>query len=331
MTNLISLSIIIIGRNEGWKLTNCFRSIFETITYNDLTNYEIIYVDSKSSDDSIERVKKYPEVKILQLTGDCNAAIARNVGAAMAQGKILFFLDGDMELIPSSFDKFYSNKTGIEHPFLSGNLLYYYYDHNWNLLRKGSKPHKQIENDIFENKVGGMFLISRNLWEQIGGMKNKLDLGEDTDLAFRLAKIGISLLRKKEVLVTHHTIDYLDTKRKWKSLRRVSAYKAVLYRENILSIDWFKLFIRQEYTLILILLSTAGMVFFNSYIPLFLYLLILFSRSMIKKRNLFSFLLYFPARDLLLLISFVFFIPRKKVFIIKLLLNSKIDNHEKYH
>ena len=87
----MKISFIIIGRNEGWKLTNCLKSVFNTITYNKLDNYEIIYVDSKSTDNSIESVKQFKNVKIFQLTIDYNAAIARNVGANKSKGQVLFF------------------------------------------------------------------------------------------------------------------------------------------------------------------------------------------------------------------------------------------------
>jgi glycosyltransferase involved in cell wall biosynthesis len=78
------ISFIIIGRNEGWKLTKCLQSVFETIAYNKLKNAEVIYVDSKSTDDSIERAKAFDKVKVLLITGECNAAIASNIGAKEA-------------------------------------------------------------------------------------------------------------------------------------------------------------------------------------------------------------------------------------------------------
>jgi len=39
------ISFIVIGKNEGWKLTKCFESIFNTVAYNQVMNYELIYVD----------------------------------------------------------------------------------------------------------------------------------------------------------------------------------------------------------------------------------------------------------------------------------------------
>ena len=85
------ISFVIFGHNEGWKLTNCLKSVFLTIKYNGLTMYEVIYIDSKSTDDSIERAKKFKEVKIYKLTADYNSAIARNIGSQKSIGEVLFF------------------------------------------------------------------------------------------------------------------------------------------------------------------------------------------------------------------------------------------------
>ena len=88
------ISFIIIGRNEGWKLKKCILSVITTIQVNKLQKYDIIYVDSKSSDNSIEIAKEFKQVKVYKITGDTNAAIARNIGASEAKGEYFFFIDG---------------------------------------------------------------------------------------------------------------------------------------------------------------------------------------------------------------------------------------------
>ena len=88
------ISFIIIGRNEGQKLTKCFESVLNTIEFNSLRDYEVIYVDSNSTDDSIERAKKFNNIKIFRLTRDVNAAIARNLGVEKSKGDVLFFILG---------------------------------------------------------------------------------------------------------------------------------------------------------------------------------------------------------------------------------------------
>lgn len=312
MNSINFLSIIIIGQNEGWKLTNCIRSTIETISYNDIIEYEIIYVDSKSTDDSIERVKKFPEIKILQLTADCNAAIARNVGATEAKGQILFFLDGDMEIIPEAFKKFYCKNNGIAHSFLSGNLLYYYYDNNWKLERKSKTPQIKIEEDTYQTKVGGMFFIYKQLWEDVNGMKCYLDLGEDPDLAFRLARRNIYLLRRKDVLVVHHTIDYLSNQRKWRSLVKVALNKAILYRENLFNIHAIKMTIMHEYSLFVLVFVLSGVILCDNFNVVTIYLVMIIIRALRNRKYLFSNILFYPCRDIALIIAFIFYYPKNK-------------------
>ena len=70
------ISFIIIGRNEGWKLSKCFESVFKTIKQNKLEKYEVIYVDSDSTDDSIKRAQSNNCIKTFKITSKPNAAIA---------------------------------------------------------------------------------------------------------------------------------------------------------------------------------------------------------------------------------------------------------------
>lgn len=68
-------------------------------------NIEIIYVDSKSNDRTVETVKTmFPFVKILS-TDNKNVTITRNLGGSVAKGTILLFLDSDAELIPGTIEK----------------------------------------------------------------------------------------------------------------------------------------------------------------------------------------------------------------------------------
>ena len=162
------ISFIIIGRNEGWKLSNCLESVYNTVSQNSIIEYEVIYVDSKSSDDSIKRAEKLKGVKIINLDGDINAAIARNVGAKEAKGDVLFFLDGDMVIEPSIFPLFYSNEYGLEYPFMSGNFDNYFYDQSWNFLYKDSGMKLLEDKNMYT--VGGLFFIERKLWNKVSGM-----------------------------------------------------------------------------------------------------------------------------------------------------------------
>lgn len=304
------ISFIIIGKNEGWKLTLCLEKVFETITLNSIKHYEVIYVDSKSTDDSINRAKRFENIKVVLLTGDCNAAIARNVGANLSSGEVLFFIDGDMELIPEVFHLFYTERDGIEHPFLSGNYDNYYYKSNWKFIDKDNGL--SLIEDKFTPHVGGLFLITKDLWNSIGGMRNIFNRSQDIDLALRLAKKGVLLLRKKQMLVHHHMIPYLDKNRKWQMLFDGSQLYArpLLYRENFLNKYSCKRMLRNDYTALLLLLCLLTM-FLVGYSILFFYTIALLMRVIVHKKDFFSNFVFFFVRDIQVLIGFVFFFPRK--------------------
>jgi len=88
----IETSIIIPTRNVGKRFEKTLKAIFEQV-YN--KPFEVIIVDSNSTDETIEIAKKYP-VKILRFeTGNLTHGQSRNYGAEKSQGKYLVFITGD--------------------------------------------------------------------------------------------------------------------------------------------------------------------------------------------------------------------------------------------
>src|SRR5690606_31779347 len=98
--------------------------VFAAAAQRGLPSFEVIYVDSASSDGTCELVaERYRErVRIARLTGTMNAAIARNVGAEVATGETLMFLDGDMELDPDFLKAALDPEYRPLHPLMSGQL-----------------------------------------------------------------------------------------------------------------------------------------------------------------------------------------------------------------
>jgi len=308
------ISFIVIGRNEGWKLPGCFESIFETIRVNKLVDHEVIYVDSKSTDDSIEKVKQFSTVKIFKLTGDFNAAIARNVGAKESKGEVLFFIDGDMEIQPEFLPLVYEQDSGLKHPFVSGQWIDYKYDTEGKLLLKQEFSIEK-HSDKFATTTGGLFLISRKCWFDVGGMKNRMRRSQDLDLALRLAKRGVFLLRKKELLAIHHTVPYNDKSRIWKML--ISGdhlYRIVLLRENFFNKFEWRLFVRGNYTFLILLFALFISIIFKNPFLLIIYFGCVIMRTLMREekslRLLLTNLIYFPIYELSLFFGFFLFWPK---------------------
>ena len=88
----ISASIIIVNYCGKSLLANCLNSLSQT----NYKNFEIIVVDNKSEDGSVEFLhSNYPHVKIIELNKNYGFAIPNNIAAKTAKGKYLVFLNND--------------------------------------------------------------------------------------------------------------------------------------------------------------------------------------------------------------------------------------------
>jgi glycosyltransferase involved in cell wall biosynthesis len=97
-------SIIIPTRNRAKNLDCVLTSLSLQETDRD---WEVIVVDDRSEDNTKEIVEKYPFAKYFKVDSthnSWNASIPRNLGAKMANGEILWFLDSDVVLPHNAVD-----------------------------------------------------------------------------------------------------------------------------------------------------------------------------------------------------------------------------------
>lgn len=294
------ISFIVIGLNEEKNLANCFSSIFETIKVNNLQNYEVLFIDSNSTDNSLEVAKSYKQVKIYQLTHDCNAAIARNVGAELSIGEQLIFVDGDM-CLQKEFFNFIFNNIEYKNAAIIGNV-------------------KLLSNHVAITKgPWWSMMITKNVWNEIGGMKNKYRRTQDTEFLFRLKRRNYKLIKIDQVMMSHSSLHYIYAKESLKKLfQGNNLYMGVFYREYFFSKQiWLSFILRNEYTA-LYLMVVAFLLSFHLLHPLFFlsYFLLLFVRILFKKnQSVLDFMyryLYYFLRDINTYIGFFAFFPTNK-------------------
>ncbi|MBQ7885607.1 MAG: glycosyltransferase family 2 protein [Clostridia bacterium] len=89
------ISVVVIGKNEGARLDSCMDSIRTSLGF---LAHEIIYVDSRSSDDSVSRAKAHGARCFILSDERTTAGLGRFAGTQEARGEYLLFLDGDMQL-----------------------------------------------------------------------------------------------------------------------------------------------------------------------------------------------------------------------------------------
>ena len=92
----IKASVLIANYNNQKYINDCLRSLVQQ-TYK---NFEIIFHDDNSNDDSILNVKKYKNVKIIKNRkrgkyGSLNQINAYERAFKISKGEIIFLLDSD--------------------------------------------------------------------------------------------------------------------------------------------------------------------------------------------------------------------------------------------
>ncbi len=91
----LDLSVVIPCYNAGASITRLLGQLETQSLGRD--RYEIIIIDDGSTDDTAARVKAFGTVQLLRQQ-QCGPGAARNLGAAKARGRLVLFVDSDLEV-----------------------------------------------------------------------------------------------------------------------------------------------------------------------------------------------------------------------------------------
>lgn len=327
------ISFIVIGKNIEKTIALCLESIFRFTKENHIYSYEIIYVDSDSSDKTIEISKLYP-VRIILITGQVNAAVGRNEGAKHAKGEILFFIDGDMELIPDFWDFIYDeDRKELKYPFISGYLRHQFYDVNFNYIY--TRDDTIAEEVIHRDVVGGLMLVEQKYWKSLGGMDERLIRNQDIDFGLRMARTGHPALLDNHLFAVHYTISYYDKKRFTNFyLSYALLSPGLLMRKHLFNLGYLNIYYRNVLYVSLLLIGFLMLIIqpLTGLFFLLIYILIHLSRTIYKIREE-----EFPFRSFLFknlfnfysLIGLFFYFPHGPDYKISELVNRNINNSDR--
>lgn len=219
------LSVVVIGRNEGERLTRCLESVARMNPPDG--GIEIIYVDSNSTDDSVDRARDLGATVIVVEPKRPTAAIGRNAGWRAARGEFVLFLDGDTILDPdfvnTALAEFADDRIAVV----------------WG-TRREIHPEHSVYNRVLDldwispagvsDYCGGDAVIRRSVLETVKGYDERLIAGEEPDMCRRMRELGHVILHI-DAPMTGHDLAMTRFGQYWKRARRTGyAYAEVSLR-----------------------------------------------------------------------------------------------------
>lgn len=213
------LSIIILSYNVEQLLLDCLKSIPSH------SDWEIVVVDNKSSDNSVGSVKKrFPQVKIISNDRNLGFAAGNNIGINSSSSEFVLLLNPDTLVYPDSIETVlkyveenpqvgaatcrvelkdgtldYSSHRGFPNPWNS--LL-----HFAGLKSLSSYTSPNVSNSIhqIDSLTGAFAFVRRMAGKQVGWLdEDYFWNGEDIDFCYKLKEAGWQIVFIPQVKITH--------------------------------------------------------------------------------------------------------------------------------
>ncbi len=250
------ISFIIPAFNEE----NFIGEVIKSIRNGDMSfSYEIIVVNHNSTDTTAS-IAKSLSTKVITKVGGTIASL-RNSGVAESFGEVLIFLDSDVTLtkewfqnIGTTIKKLHNNPyivTGSHcTPPDNGNWIERYWFQNFS-----------EENNVRHLGTGHM-IVTRELFDRVGGFNESLSTGEDYDFCMRVCKYGGMIVNNPSLRVIHH--DYpknifdFTQREAWHGKGDVSSLKLIYHSKVAVA------------ALLFLMLHLAGITFLFFKLPIFI-------------------------------------------------------------
>lgn len=188
------LSIIIPTLNEEKVLEQTILSLRKL----NIFKYEIIISDGKSTDKTIEIAKKYADqVVVYEGTARQTIAMGRNLGASIAKGDYLVFIDADVSVPDANNFFIKAVETFRNNKKLVGLTVFVkvfpgmdtFSDRFfWSIVNWGNYFFNNILNR--GSAIGEFQMMPINVFRRLNGYNEKIVVGEDVEMFSRLSYIG---------------------------------------------------------------------------------------------------------------------------------------------
>lgn len=192
------ISVIVIGRNEGARLDACLSSAQRALR---MLSYELIYVDSRSTDDSVAIARARGARCFVLEEEDTTAGLGRYAGTRAAHGEYLLFLDGDMQLQPGFVEQAMMRMAaggcdgvcGIrEDRYMKGGTVVSVRENYFGCTQERTAP-----------EFGGAIFLSAEALNRCGGWSTDTVACEEAELHARLLAAGCTIIELPVPMIIH--------------------------------------------------------------------------------------------------------------------------------
>ncbi len=210
------VSIIILTYNSSGFIPSLIKSIQDS-----QKDYELIVVDNNSSDDTIEKVKKFQNVILKENKENVGFAKGINIGAKIAKGEYLLFINPDTVLKQGKLDDLLSVFNENKNAGIVGGKLIKDNGDAENSAGKFMLVPEILITSISMDEImgirfspakikkvdfvsGGFMMVKKDLFDQLDGFDEKLFMYiEDMEFCFRANKAGYETYFTPSVVFSH--------------------------------------------------------------------------------------------------------------------------------
>ena len=232
---MTEVTVIIPTYNRAKRVCRAISSVLDQ-TY---TDFEIIVIDDTSTDDTIDKLRKFGDrIKIIRHPENKGVSAARNSGINKAKGKYIALLDSDDYWMPE--------KLQFQIAFFNKNPHAVICQAREIWIRKGkrvnpAKKHMKPSGDIFAPSLKlclvspSAVMFKKSLLDEVGMFDEELHVCEDYDLWLRISyKYPVHLIERDLLVKEGGAPDQLSASMSGMDRFRIKAMVKI-YRRGVLN------------------------------------------------------------------------------------------------
>ncbi len=206
-----SVSIVIPNWNGAEKIRKNLPRVLEVAQFNGIK--EVIVVDDKSSDESVEILESdFPQVFLIKKKQNSGFSSTVNVGVKNASGEFVFLLNNDAvpekDFLKSLLRHFINDRVFSVGCNTGGlwTVAEFKNGYFWHNQAKGVHEEERSSAHKTLWVSGGSGIFRKSIWQQLGGLDELFDpfYEEDLDLGYRAIKRGYLNIWEPDSLVDHY-------------------------------------------------------------------------------------------------------------------------------